>query len=650
MSYLIFEKSQLINLEYSLSKEILRSNRAGSYASTTIVGCNTRKYHGLLVCPMEHLDGERHILLSSLDETIVQHNSEFNLGIHKYEGDNYVPKGHKYLRDFQAEPVPKLIYRVGGVVIEKERLLVENQQQFLIRYKILEADHSTKIRFKPFLAFRNIHKLSKANTYADTKVKLIANGIKSKLYNGYPYLHLQFSKKAEYVHSPDWYYNVEYLEEQRRGYDFKEDLFVPGYFEMDVKKGEVIIFSASTILVNPDTLKRKFTGEIEKRIPRDNFKNCLINSAQQFIMKRDRRTEIIAGFHWFGSWGRDTFIALPGLTLAIGDVKTCKAVIDTMVSKLANGLFPNIESSDDAAYNSVDAPLWFFWTLQQYARHINSYTPVWKTYGKALGSILNAYRNGTLFNIKMQENGLIYAGEKGHALTWMDAIVNGIPVTPRVGAAVEINALWYNALMFSLYLAKKANDEKFIKKWEKLPALVKESFVEQFWDSNRGYLADYINTDSKDWSVRPNQVIATSMEFSPVNDEMKTSILNIVERDLLTPRGLRTLSPKNKNYMGIYEGNQEQRDSAYHQGTIWPWLLEHFCEGYINVYKDCGLYKVQKIIKGFEATMNEHGIGTISEIYDGDPPHKPRGAISQAWSVAALLRIINKVENFTPAK
>lgn len=650
MSYLNFEKTQLINLEYSLNKEILRSNRAGSYASTTIVGCNTRKYHGLLICPMEHLDGERHILLSSLDETIVQHNSEFNLGIHKYEGDNYIPKGHKYLRDFEADPVPKLIYRVGGVVIEKERLLVENQQQFLIRYKILEADHSTNIRFKPFLAFRNIHKLSKASTYANTRVKFISNGIKSKLYDGFPYLHLQFSKNAEYVHSPDWYYNIEYLEEQRRGYDFKEDLFVPGYFEMNVKKGEVLIFSASTTLVNPDTLKRKFTGEIEKRIPRNNFKNCLINSAQQFVMKREKRTEIIAGFHWFGSWGRDTFIALPGLTLAAGDTKTCKAVIDTMVSKLANGLFPNMESSDEAAYNSVDAPLWFFWALQQYARHINSYVPVWKKYGKALNSILNAYRSGTLFNIKMQENGLIYAGEKGHALTWMDAIVNGIPVTPRIGAPVEINALWYNALMFSLDLAKKANDEKFVNKWEKLPALVKESFIEQFWDSNRGYLADYVNSDSKDWSVRPNQVIATSLEFSPVDDEMKTSVLNIVERDLLTPRGLRTLSPRNENYLGIYEGNQEKRDSAYHQGTVWPWLLEHFCEGYINLYKDCGLYKIQKIIEGFESTMNEHGIGTISEIYDGDPPHKPRGAISQAWSVAALLRIIDKVENFSQAK
>jgi predicted glycogen debranching enzyme len=650
MSYLNFDKSQLINLEYSLSKEILRSNRAGSYASTTIVGCNTRKYHGLLICPMEHLDGERYVLLSALDETIVQNKSEFNLGIHKYQGDNYIPKGHKYIRDFQADPVPKIVFRVGGVVIEKERMLVEKEQQFLIRYNILEADHLTKIRFRPFLAFRNIHSLSKSNTYANSRVKFIANGIKSRLYEGFPYLHMQFSKKVEFIHNPDWYYNIEYLEEQKRGYPFKEDLFVPGYFEMNIIKGEVLIFSASATLANPDTLKRKFASEIDKRIPRNDFKNCLINSAQQFVVKREKKTEIIAGYHWFGSWGRDTFIALPGLTLSIGDTKTCKAVLDTMVTKLANGLFPNTESNDEAAYNSVDAPLWFFWAVQQYARHTNSHASVWETYGKPMRSILEAYSKGTLFDIKMQESGLIYAGVKGHALTWMDAVVNGKPVTPRMGAPVEINALWYNALMFSLELARKAGDKKFVAKWDKLPALVKESFIQQFWDSSKGYLADCVDKDTKDWSIRPNQVIATSLEYSPLDNEMKTSVLNMVEKCLLTPRGLRTLSPKNKNYKGIYEGNQEQRDLAYHQGTVWPWLLEHFCEGYLNLYKECGLEKIKKIVRDFEPDMNEHGIGTISEIYDGDPPHYPKGAISQAWSVAALLRILNKLENFSSGK
>lgn len=647
MSYLNFDKSQLINLEYSLNKEILRSNRAGSYASTTLVGCNTRKYHGLLVCPMEHLDGARHVLLSSLDETIVQANNEFNLGIHKYEGDNYIPKGHKYIRDFHADPVPRIVYRVGDVVIEKERLLVEKEQQFLTRYIIKEVDRPTKLRISPFLAFRNMHELSKANIHANTRVKFIANGIKSRLYDGYPYLHMQFSKNVEFIQSPDWYYNIEYLEEQKRGYDYKEDLFVPGYFDMSVKKGEIIVFSTSTKLANPETLKRKFTDGVSQRIPRDNFKNCLINSAQQFIVRKDKKTEVIAGFPWFGSWGRDTFISLPGLTLAVGDTKTCKAVLDTMVSKLKNGLFPNMGSDDDPVYNSVDAPLWFFWAVQQYAKYADSYSAVWKSYGKAMKSILNAYRNGTLFNIKMHENGLIYAGENGKALTWMDAAVNGVSVTPRIGFPVEINALWYNAIVFSLNLAKEAKDENFVKSWQKLPDLIGNSFVKQFWDKSKGYLADCIGDNSKDWSIRPNMVIAASLEFTPVNEAMKKSILTIVERDLLTPRGIRTLSPIDKNYTGVYTGNQQQRDNAYHQGTVWPWLLEHFCEGYINLFKECGIWKVEKIINGFEATMNEHGIGSVSEIYDGDPPHNPKGAISQAWSVAALLRIIDKLEKFS---
>ena len=645
MSYLEFDKTQLINLEYSLNKEILRSNRAGSYASTTLVGCNTRKYHGLLVCPMEHLDGDRHVLLSTLDETIVEHGSEFNLGIHKYEGDIYNPKGHKYIRDFQAEPVPKFKFRIGSVIMTKERLLVEKEQQILIRYTIVEADNQTKLRFRPFLAFRNIHQLSKSNMHANTKVKYIVNGIKSKLYDGYPYLHLQFSKRVEFISSPDWYYNIEYLEELKRGYDFKEDLFVPGYFELPVKKGEVIVFSASTAEIDdPESLKRKFHSEITKRIPRDNFKNCLINSAQQFFVRKDKRTEIIAGFHWFGTWGRDTFISLPGLTLAIGDIKTCKEVLDTMTLKLKNGLFPNMGSNESPAFNSVDAPLWYFWAIQQYTKVVRTYSAIWKAYGKAMKSILDAYRLGTSFNIKMLDNGLIFAGENGKALTWMDAVVNGKPVTPRMGSPVEINALWYNAIMFTLELARKVKDDAFIKDWEYLPELIKESFNREYFDSTKGYLADTIYQTKKDWSIRPNQVIATSLPYSPLDNQNKLAVLKTVEKCLLTSRGLRTLAPTDEKYIGIYQGNQESRDKAYHQGTVWPWLLEHFCEGYLNIHKTSGVAFIKKIVDGFEPTMFEHGIGTISEIYDGDPPHKPKGAISQAWSVAALLRIIKMLD------
>jgi len=650
MAYLKFDNSQLINLEYSLSKEFVRSNRAGSYTSTTLIYCNTRKYHGLLVSPMENLDGDRHVLLSSFDETIIERENEFNLGIHKYQGDIYSPRGHKYVREFIADPTPTLVYRVGGVVITKETLLVEKEEQLLIKYTINESDVPIRLRFRPFLAFRNVHTLSKANLYANTRVKFISNGVKAKLYEGYPFLHMQFSTKVEFVPAPDWYYGIEYNKELRRGYDYKEDLFVPGYFETSAKKGDVILFSASTAETKPDQLKRKYTVELSKRIPRDSFKNCLVNAAQQFIVKKNKKTEIIAGFPWFGTWGRDTFISLPGLTLAIGDTATCKDVLDTQVAKLKNGLFPNMGSDDNPAFNSVDAPLWFFWAVQQYTRVVKSYAAIWRNYGKAMKSILEAYRQGTAYGIIMHSNGLIHCGEPGKALTWMDAVVNGKPVTPRTGYVVEINALWYNALSFSLDMARRARDEEFQREWESLPNLVRESFLSTFWDSTRGYLADVVNGQTKDWSVRPNQIIAASLEYSPLDNEIKQCVTALVERELLTPRGLRTLSPKNENYKGIYKGTQEQRDMAYHQGTVWPWLLEHFCEAYMNLHKNSGIGFLESLINGFEPAMTELGIGTIPEIFDGDPPHRARGAISQAWSVAALLRIIERYEKMTMSK
>ena len=645
MSYIQFDKNELINLEYSLSKEIIRSNRAGSYASTTIIGCNTRKYHGLLVCPLNQLDGENHVLLSSLDETIVEKGQEFNLGIHKYEGDNYVPKGHKYVRDFEAETVARTTFRVGNVVLIKESLLVECEQQILIRYTLEDTQEPVKIRFRPFLAFRNYHTLSKANLYVNSKVRHIRNGIVSKMYEGYPGLHMQFSKNPEFIHVPDWYYNIEYMKELERGYDYKEDLFVPGYFELTMKKGETMIFSAATKEAVPGSLKRKYEKELVNRIPRNSYYNCLVNSAQQFLVRKNKKTEIIAGFPWFGTWGRDTFIALPGLTIAIKDAASFVAVADTMVKKLKEGLFPNMGSEKDPAYNSVDASLWFIWALQQMADYDPEYD-IWNKYGKHIKNILKYYRQGTLYNIRMGDNGLIDAGVEGKALTWMDAIVDGIPVTPRIGAPVEISALWYNAVSFSLELAEKAGDTKFIQEWKDLPERIGSSFINVFWDESAGYLADYADGDFKDMSVRPNQVIAVALKYSPLTTEMKKSILDIAENELLTPYGLRTLSPKNPQYKGVYEGNQEQRDLAYHQGTAWPWLLEHFCKAYLDIHKQTGLSLVKKIYEGFEEEMSDRGIGSVSEVYDGDPPYQGKGTISQAWSVAALLRIRRMIKSF----
>lgn len=518
-------------------------------------------------------------------------------------------------------------------------LFASEDDRILIRFTLEDAHSPTFFRFKPFLAFRNVHTLTHANVDVNSKYEKVENGIRMKLYNGFSHLYMQFSKDAEYVHVPQWYYNIEYWKDQQRGYPYVEDLFVPGFFELPVKKGDSVIFSAGIEEVNPVSLKRFFTTEVRKRVPRDSFYNCLVNSAQQFIVRRNKKVEVIAGYPWFGRWGRDTFISLPGLTLSTDDPKTCKAAIDTLVAQMSGALFPNLGEGSAAAFNSVDAPLWFFWTLQQYAGHTGTASEIWKEYGNRMKNILYGYRDGCGYNIKMQDDGLIYAGEQGRALTWMDAVVNGKPVTPRIGKAVEINALWYNAVMFALETARLAGDEGFVQEWQELSYRIPASFKSCFWNKDKGYLCDYADGDYRDWSVRPNMIFAASLPYNPVSEQIRKLIVDKVEKELLTPRGLRTLSPQSHDYHGSYDGDITQRDLAYHQGTVWPWLTGHFVEALLKIHGKNGIPKADRIFKGFEEVMIEHGVGSVSEVYDGDPPHKAGGAPSQAWSVAELLRM-----------
>ncbi len=645
MSYLEFDKSELVNLAYSLNREILSANRAGGYFSTTIVLCNTRKYHGLMVLPLDHFDGENHVLLSTVDETIIQHGKEFNLGIHRYPGI-YDPRGHKYIVDFEYEPTPKITYHVGGVIFEKELLFVHNEEQFMIRYTLKDANSPTKLRIKPFLAFRNAHQLSKSNLYANKRYRDIPNGVRYKLYQGFPYLHMQLNRGNEFVAVPDWYYNIEYKEEVKRGYEGHEDLFVPGFFEIPIKKGESIIFSAATSEQNPMSLTRKFNSEIARRPKKDNLENCLRNAAQQFIVKRDKKTEFIAGYPWLGDRARDSFIALPGLTLCTGDDKLCKDVLDTMAKEFRGAHITNMKYDPSSAFSSVDAPLWFFWVIQMYTQKQKTTDEVWEAYGTKMKNILNAYRNGDLqHGIKVHENGLVWAGEKGVSLTWMDAVVNGLPVTPRTGYQVETNALWYNAIMFTIKLAKEHKDTKFVKDWESLATQIPESFTKIFWYEPKHHLADFVNHDGQNIFVRPNQIFAVSLPYSPLTDEMKKGVLDVVYKELYTPKGLRTLSPKNPNYIGLYEGDQASRDSAYHQGTAWPWLLGHFIEANYRLHGSSANTLAKEVLDSFCEDMANHGICGIAEIYDGDPPHKPNGCISQAWSVAEIIRLKRMYED-----
>jgi predicted glycogen debranching enzyme len=654
MSYLSFNKEELVNLAYSLHREMLCTNRAGSYMSTTLVCCNTRKYHGLLVSPIEALDDERYVLLSALDETIIQHDQSFNFGIHRYGGGVYEPRGHKYIVDFKYDPTPTIEYRVGGVYLRKELLMVHNEDHVMIRYTLLDAHSSTILRLKPHLALRNIHQLSKANVNANVKLHNVANGVSSKMYADFPELNMQLNKKNEFVVVPDWYRNVEYLEEQNRGYDFTEDLLVPGYFETPIKKGESIIFSASLKEISPASMAKTFDAELATRPEKLSFKTCLKNAADQFIVRRGKDTEVVAGYPWFGRWGRDTFIALPGITIsaisstgkdAAEKIKTCKAVLDTMSSEMQGGLFPNIGKSENAAFNSVDAPMWYFWTIQQYEEATGDRAGVWKTYGAKMKAILEAFRNGA-GNVCMHENGLVWAEQAHKALTWMDAIVDGNPVTPRSGYQVEINALWYNAICYTLELATEFKDTKFVNAWKDMPARIREVYKPLFWVEERQHLADYVDASGQNVFTRPNQIFATSLKYSPISENKRKLVLEAVTRELLTARGLRTLAPKNPLYQGRYEGDQRTRDNAYHQGTVWPWLIGHYIEGNLKLHGKAFISKAKWIIEQFEEDMNDYGISSICEVYDGDPPHMQGGCISQAWSVGEILRSIRLIEKY----
>ena len=641
MSVLKFDKNSLGNLEYSLKREMLSTDRTGGYMSTTIVCCNTRKYHGLMVAPIDDSD-KSYVLLSSLDETVIQHEKSFNLALHSFPGV-YEPRGHKYITDFSYTPTPTITYRVGGVVLRKELLWVHSRTHLLIRYTLLDAHSDTRLRLRPFLAFRDRHSLSQANMFADGHTEPVKNGVRCRLYSEFPYLYMQTDRAdAEFVPAPDWYYNFEYMEEKQRGYPFHEDLLTPGYFEVEIKKGHGVIFSCSLEEMHSTReIGTLFEGELSKRSDKKDFRTCLEHSARQFIVRRGDKTEVAAGYPWFGRWGRDTFIALPGITLSRGDVRSCLDVLDTMTREMRDGLFPNMGS----AYNSVDAPLWFFWTLQQTEKHVGA-REIWKLYGQKMKDVLEAYRRGIGSVIRVDENALVWASHPKWAMTWMDAVVDGKPVTGRDGHQVEINALWYNAVCYTLHLAAEFGDSEFVERWGGFERRIKESFLSEFWFQESGYLADYVCDGVQNWYIRPNQIIACSLPYKMLDEQQQMSVIRIVRQHLLTPKGLRTLSPRNPLYKGRYEGDQPTRDRAYHQGTVWVWPLEHYVRANFDISGAAFLPQARELLEAFDEDLSVYGIGSVAEIFDGDPPYESRGAISQAWSVGAILRIMEMISEY----
>ena len=646
MGYIRFEKSLMTNLEESLPKELLRTNRSGAYSCSSILDCNTRKYHGLLVVPIPELDDDNHVLLSALDVSVIQHGAEFNLGLHKYRGNTYSPNGHKYIREFNCDKVPTTLYRVGGVVLRKEVVFQHFEDRILIRYTLEDAHSATTLRFKPFLAFRSVRQFTHENAVASREYHNVENGIKTCMYAGYPDLFMQFSKKNTFIFEPNWYHGVEYPKEQERGYDANEDLYVPGYFEMNIKKGESIVFSASIQEFKTKDLCRLFEEEVEERSPRDNFFHCLVNAAHQFHINDGNGDEyILAGYPWFKCRARDTFVALPGLTLAIEEESYFEAVMRTAERGLREFMGDKPLTVHIAEIDQPDVLLWAVWAVQQYGRETSKERCIEK-YGQLVKDIIIYIRSNKHPNLILDDNGLIRTNGRDKAVTWMNSTINGRPAVPRSGYIVEFNALWYNALKFAATIATDMGEPHETENLEEMAARCKEAFVDTFLNEY-GYLYDFVDGNMVDWSVRPNMIFAIALDYSPLELNQKKSVLDVCTRELLTPKGLRSLSPKSGGYNPMFIGPQIQRDHAYHQGTAWPWLGGFYMEACLKLYKRTRLSFIERQMVGYEDEMFYHCLGTIPELFDGNPPFHGRGAISFAMNVGEILRTLELLEKYS---
>ena len=634
MAFLKFNKSELVNLEYSLKREIIAANDAGAYCNTSIVTCNTRRYHGLLAVPVDELGGGRYMLLSSLDESLVLRGKQFNLGIHCY-GDTYDPKGHKYIVDFDMNPVPVVTYKVGGILFTKTIMMVPDSDQVLIKYELLEAPSKLTLTLKPFLAFRSVHSLTAQNSDAYTGYDQIDNGVAFRLYDGFPYLNMQLSGQSAFKSQPYWYSGVTYSDEYRRGFDCREDLFVPGAFAVEMKPGDSVVFSASVNEVNSKGLKRRFTDTLKKMDPIENYHDLLVHNANMFKQCKDGKMRINAGFSWLETGLlRETIASLPGLTLyADGNCADFENILDTLISDEQDRLYRRT--------TQCEAPLRLTDIIQQYIRFSGKEKQIWKKYGQVLKAIIESYAPGCRKEIAMHPNGLLWAQMDGVALSWMNAYVHGHPVTERAGYQIETNAYWYNALCFAIDMENKYGLKKsvFVDRWAPVRDLVKENFQPTFWRPEWGYLVDYVGNGPQDQAVRPNILIPLYLEYCPVDDEVVSEVVMTINDELLTKRGLRSLSPRNDAYRGVYEGSQIDRDLAYHQGCAFPELLAPYIDLCFRMMGDTFYGRAKYLVEGFYEDISKHGVGCFSELYDGDPPHEPHGAIASAMSTAALLHI-----------
>ena len=636
-------------LDPALEREWLETNGIGGFASSTIASINTRRYHALLTAALHQPLG-RYVLLSKLEATLLVAGDQLPLCANIYPGAIY-PAGFQFLRSFRLDPFPVFTFEVSGRVIEKRIAMAQGENTTVVEYRLLSGE-TCGFEVRPLIAFRGYHETTHENPALSPALVQQHGSVSVQPYSSLPPLFFSFSP-GQLTAVGEWYRNFVYPRERERGLDYFEDLFCPFSlrFELDAVRPVRIVASTAEHRTAADAASILETETRRKRALGAGapLTTALFEAAAAFPVRRPNgEPTIIAGYHWFTDWGRDTMISLPGLTLVTGRFDLAKQLLNTWTAALDRGILPNRFPDAGAApeYNSADASLWLFEAVRKYLRYTGDFAFLRSSLYQPLLSVIDWYSRGTHFGIRCGSDGLVIAGDEGTQLTWMDAMVAGRPATPRHGKPVEIQALWYNALRIAEWLAREFNHLDDATSLAARAARTSESFSARFWNNKAGCLFDVIDQNNAQpgasEAIRPNQVIALSLGFPLLSGDKDLAVLAVVERDLLTPFGLRTLAPSDPQYRGVYEGGIEQRDASYHQGPVWPWLLGHFISAYLRVHGRTGesVARAKSWLSGFESQLSEAGLGFISEIFDGDPPHRPRGCIAQAWSVAEVLRAL----------
>jgi predicted glycogen debranching enzyme len=643
---IIFDRTICNDFQAATSREWLETNGIGGFASGTISGANTRRYHGLLTAATQPPLG-RVTMVSKTEETLVVGDARVELSSNQFPGGVF-PEGYKYLKEFRLDPFPVWTFEVDGITLEKRVFMPHGMNATVCRWAVINGQSPRiGLELRPLLSFVDYHHLQHENGEFNGDFLASDSVVSIKPYENQP--EFFFNHNASSVEeSGHWYKDFEYAIEHERGSDFREDLFQPFVLKFDLSTPASVIVSTEQAKASDaeklekSEIKRR-TALIKRAGVESDFAKQLVLAADQFIVKRGTGETIIAGYPWFSDWGRDTMIALPGLTLATGRPEIAKSIILEFAKHISDGMTPNRfpDEGETPDYNTVDATLWYFEAIRAYAESTGDFSLVESELYEKLADIIAWHLRGTRYDIHVDTDGLLYAGETGHQLTWMDAKIGDLVITARIGKPVEIQALWYNALRTMADFADRFGHAEDELRFQAMADLARLSFNGVFWNEAENCLFDVVENGNRDGSVRPNQLFAISLHHAILDESRWQAVVEKAERELLTPVGLRSLSPRDPAYVPVYIGTPFDRDSAYHQGTVWGWLIGPFVSAYKRVNED-EPERVAGFLAGFEKHLTEAGLGQISEIFDGNAPHTPRGCPAQAWSVAEVFRAFRR--------